>query len=72
MFHGFIRSAVAWPIGTKIAVGIALIIAAGLAAMVILYRSAENTAEPLAYVLIACFLIVSAGAAVWIVADASE
>jgi signal transduction histidine kinase len=72
MFHGFIRPAVAWPIGTKIAVGVALIIAAGLAAMVILYRSAENTAEPLAYVLIACFLIVSAAAAVWIARHISK
>lgn len=67
---------VTWPISKKIALGLTLIIGSGLAAMVVLYRSAVSTAPApavmLAYLLITIFLIVSIGAGWWIVRHISS
>jgi light-regulated signal transduction histidine kinase (bacteriophytochrome) len=67
---------VTWPISRKIALGLTLIIGSGLAAMVVLYRSAVSTAPAsavmLAYLLITIFLIVSIGSGWWIVCHISS
>ena len=60
-----------YSIARKIGLGLSLIIGSGLAAMMALYRTADDTATAstvmLAYLLILVFLIVSIGAGWWIV-----
>ena len=67
---------VTWSFGRKIGIGLSLIVGTGLAAMIILYLSADNTATAgiaiLAYLLIPIFLIVSIGAGWWIVRHISK
>jgi signal transduction histidine kinase len=67
---------VTWSIGRKIALALTLIIASGLAAMLVFYRSADNTATGrtvmLAYLFIPIFLIVSIGAGWWVVRHISR